>query len=211
VVWPTGARLRLNTPKGESGYRIHAPWERGSRRLLWCSRNLCRVLKPVWPAIAAAISLTGVGAALAVNHLTGWAITAFVGAVGIAGGYTWLDRRWRRSTQRMVQWLIDAAQYGTKHIQNAHDHDITNAGDVPRLTARHARWVETIKAHADMYLQASDADYLGWLHSFPAMDMQAFNAEHSRIRVWTSVRVQRLREVARRLQDGQTSLKRYRP
>ena len=46
-----------------------------------------------------------------------------------------------KKAQAMADWLIEAAQYGTKYIQNATDHDISDARDVPRLCERHTRWL----------------------------------------------------------------------
>lgn len=129
----------------------------------------------------------------------------------VAGKHTYSEQRMRQSAQHMAEWLIDAAQYGTRYIQNGTDHDISDQSDVPRLIARHDRWVDVVQAHAASYLQTADADDIVMLHTYPPARLRGFTQAHAKALDRTAARVERLRRVAKRLQDGTTSLKAYRP
>jgi len=168
------------------------------------------VSKTIWPAVETALALVAIAVAVMKGHEY-VALVIVAGAGVLIGGHAAYERRWRRSTERMVDWLIAAAQYGTKYIQNATDHDVNGENDVPNLVARHDRWMQTVKDHAALYLQKSDEDHVAWFHTFDAKGLAGHNKAHQKVRDWTSERVDRLRFVARRLQDGTTTLKRYRP
>lgn len=113
-----------------------------------------------WPPIALSVPLLALGVTLWLNAYVYTSVLPFVGSVvsaAIGVAHTLSERRSRRSTLDMVDWLIDAAQYGTKYVQNAADHDVHDAEDVKRLVARHQQWQDVIKAHANSYLHPSGA------------------------------------------------------
>jgi hypothetical protein len=157
-----------------------------------------------------AVAVSALGVSLFVNGQLVAAVAVLCVAVVIVVANSLIERRWRRSTTAMVTWLIERAQYGTTYIQNATDHDIKSHDDIPRLVKRHDEWVAGIHVAAS-YLQPSDADELSMFHTYEPKGLKGLNAEHERILNWTAERVDRLKRVARRLQDGTTALGRYRP
>jgi hypothetical protein len=165
------------------------------------------VPKLQWPVVTACVALAGIGVTLVINQ------HAYVGSavIGVAtivlGMYVDHERRIRRSAPTMAAWLIQCAEYGTKNIQNAND--VAAAADVPKLKERHDTWVGILRDAAETYLHAADADELKMLHYIHTpRTLPAVTQEDATIRHWAAERVQRLRKLARRLQDGETTLKR---
>lgn len=165
-----------------------------------------------WPAVGACVALAAIGVQLFLNMHEHFGIAVMVSAFVSLCLYFRYEQRSRQSALRLSAWLIETAQYGTRYIQNATDHDITGEGDVSRLVERHDCWVDVIRDRAALYLNPSDADLLQMLHTYDEKNLQGrLGAEHQRIRDWTAERVDRLKAIARRLDDGVATLKRHYP
>jgi hypothetical protein len=165
------------------------------------------VPKLQWPAVAACVAFASLGVTLIINRYiyTGSAVIGI--ATIVLTAYVGHERRARSSALKMATWLIRCAEYGTKNIQNAND--VKSAADVPKLRERHDTWVGILRDAADTYLHASDADELKMLHYIDTpRTLPSVTPEDAKIRHWAAERVDRLRKLARRLQGGETTLKR---
>jgi hypothetical protein len=128
------------------------------------------------------------------------AITSVVGA-------TLLLLASRLSVQRWVRWARDAADYGASDILNARHIDSERA--VSELRAQFDAWSTIVKEGTAEFCRTIDAHRIQFFDAPAAPDFRAYNDEHRYIRHMTAMRIERLLDLASRVEKGETRLRAY--
>lgn len=114
----------------------------------------------------------------------------------------------RVSVSEIVRWLRDKANYGTREIQNARD--VRTPEDVELiLRPRYRQWSDEVEAGVNRHCLDSDAQRIEYLDAWdPHTFAGNVSPDHAHIRDMTCETVLRLRDLAQRLERGETRLKR---
>jgi len=113
----------------------------------------------------------------------------------------------RLSVHRWVRWARDAAHYGASDILNARQ--INSELAVSELRAQFDAWNTIVKEGTVEFCRAGDAHRIQFFEAPATLDFRAYNDEHRYIRQMTALRVDRLLDLASRVEAGETRLRAY--
>jgi hypothetical protein len=113
----------------------------------------------------------------------------------------------RVAVRRWIRWANLAADYATTDILLASDIDSAEAVSQLRLTFD--AWSRVVNDGTSRFCQDEDAHRIQYVDPPELAGLACFDDEHRYIVEATRERVQRLRDLAKRLERGETRLRRY--
>ena len=172
-----------------------------------------RDIKEVWAAAAVIVSLIIGGVQLIASAHPNLGI-ALIGSAGVLILISaWWFFIWplfvRRATTRVVEWLGQCGDYATTELVNA---SIASEQDAQELKTRFNQWHTTLIEGAAWYCLPSDASRLRFLDLIE-IDLVAPDSgpgwQDGHMKRMAADLVQRIRDLARRLDQDQTRLRRF--
>lgn len=161
--------------------------------------------------IIVALLVAGMNLLAAAHRLLGPALL-FIAIVLLCAAIIWLfvwPAYVRRAATRVVKWLSDCGNYGTKNIHNA---SVNNLDEARQLRELYDVWNAGVVAGAQWYCLVSDANRLYFLDVLEVDRIKdsfdgAGDGHTKRMAIDT---VKRIRDLAVRLDQEQTTLRRVR-
>jgi len=159
--------------------------------------------KTYWTVVTAVVTIGLAGAAYLASGNVGFGVPLIVICFLLLA---WLIAN-HLAVQRWIRWADRVADFGTSEIQNA---PVGSDDDVKQLEVLYDKWDQRLQEGVSRYCLQTDAKSLEYLDSFDGRGFSGFNKRHKLIREWTAEKVSRLRTLSRRLERGETHLRRLR-